>query len=89
MRDTPKLGICNALSGCHIHECPPAVNRGKFRNTVDIVDWLSKGGKKDRKKGTALGSANQLAFLTWLYNLGTDQVAVLLTHAQALGLRAH
>jgi hypothetical protein len=87
IRGTPKLGICNALSGCSIRRSEPAINRGKFRQTLNISDWASKGGKKDRKKGNAtLGGANQLAFLTWLYGLDKRDVGVLLTHAQRLKL---
>jgi hypothetical protein len=87
IRGTPKLGICNALSGCSIRRCQPAINRGKFRQTFNFSEWASKGGKKDRKKGTAtLGPANQLPFLTWLYGLDKKDIAVLLTHAQRLKL---
>jgi hypothetical protein len=86
MRDAPKLGICNALRGCNIHTCAPAISRGKFRQTVDITDWMSKGGKKDIRRGTRLGAANQLAFLVWLRDLNTEQVGVLLSHRRLLGL---
>jgi hypothetical protein len=77
---------CNALSGCTIKPCSSAIERSKFRQTIDFAEMISKGGKKDRKAGKQLGSASQIAFFSWLNGLSEEQVKVLLSHAALLGL---
>ncbi len=83
-----QLGMCNALTGCTIHRCLPALERSRFRQTVNLTDILSKGGKKDRKAGVVLGEANQIAFFQWLCTLRKEQVAELIRHAAMIGLTA-
>jgi hypothetical protein len=86
LRDKIGLGVCNALRGCSIHTCPPAVMRSRFRDTVDFTDVISKGGKKDVRRGIALGDANQMAFLKWLFALTKEHLDLLVLHASQLGL---
>ena len=85
-RDRIGLRVCNALRGCGIHSCRPAVERGRFRKTVDFTDAISKGGKKDVRAGIALGEANQVAFLKWLCTLTKEHIDLLLPHATLIGL---
>ena len=85
-RDKIGLGVCNALRGCGINGCSPAVNRLQFRQTVDFTDAISKGGKKDIKAGVALGEANQMAFLKWLCALTKEYIELLVSHATLIGL---
>jgi hypothetical protein len=49
---------CYALKGCTINYCPTALDRPKFRMTINFADYMSKGGKKDRKAGIEVGEAN-------------------------------
>jgi hypothetical protein len=37
----------NALQGCMLHRCAPAIERSRFRRTSDFMDFFAKGGKKD------------------------------------------
>lgn len=86
MRDTAKIPEFNALQDCKIHRCRPALERSKFRQTVNFRDAISKGGKKDRKAGVDLGQANQIAFLEWLCSLSRDHVNLFMKHAPQIGM---
>jgi hypothetical protein len=86
LRDRVGLGVCNALRGCSIYNCPPAVMRSRFRGTIDFTDAISKGGKKDARRKVALGNANQIAFLKWLFELTKQHAELLISHAALLGL---
>jgi hypothetical protein len=86
IRDRPKIREFNALQGCKIHRCYPALDRSKFRQTMNFTDAVSKGGKKDRKVRVDLGEANQIAFLKWLCDLNRDRVNVIIEHAAPIGL---
>jgi hypothetical protein len=77
---------CNALTGCTIHRCPPAVERSRFRKSINFMDVISKGGKKDKRAGADLGEANQIAFLKWLCTLRKEQMGVLISLAPQIGL---
>lgn len=76
----------NALRGCQIHKCHPTLVRSKFMQTSNLMDEISKGGKKDRKAGVKPGGANQLAFLKWLCGLRKEHVDVLIQHAAQIRL---
>ena len=78
--------FCDALYGCVIKCCEPALERSKFRGTIDLVDWFSKGGKKDRRAGKKLGEANQISFLSWLTELSATDVELLVRHAPEIRL---
>jgi hypothetical protein len=86
MRDKIGFRVCNALKGCNIRSCRPAVERSRFRQTVNFEDAISKGGKKDRKAGVSLGQANQIAFFEWLCTLTKEWVDALLRDAALIGL---
>jgi hypothetical protein len=80
--------VCNALQGCHIKRCAPALDRSKFRRTVDFERLISKGGKKDRGKGLCAGDASQIAFLKWVCALTKQEVDLLVGSASRIGLSA-
>jgi hypothetical protein len=86
MRGSTQLHICNAQQGCNIHECRPALERSKFRWTINFRDTISKGGKKDRKTGVELGEANQIAFLEWLFSANKEYINALISHAALINL---
>jgi hypothetical protein len=66
--------ICNALRGCEIKACAPAVERSAIVSTINFVDAMSKGGKKDRARGVPLGSANQISCFKWLLALKKEHI---------------
>jgi hypothetical protein len=86
MRGKGRFPVCDALKGCNIQECPPALDRSKFSQTMDFRELISKGGKKDRKAGVELGTATQIAFLEFLCGLRKKHVHVLTQHAAQIGL---
>lgn len=86
MRDTGKNQVFNALQGCEIQRCRSPLERSKFRQSINLIDTISKGGKKDRKAGIDLGETNQIAFYKWLITLGKEHVDVLIQHATEIGL---
>ncbi len=88
MRFRPLIPFGNALDGCIIGECEPAIDSGKFAQTVDITDYFAKGGRKDRKAGLVPGPANQIAFFKFLCSLTNEAVDVLIAHAEPLRLSA-
>lgn len=75
-----------ALDGCHISTCPAPIERSKFRKTVDFGEYVSKGGKKDRKRNVDVGAFNQIPFFEWLLRLDGRSVSSILQHAQAIEL---
>lgn len=85
-RDMIGLRACNALKGCTIHNCPSAIQRSKFRRSIDLKDVISKGGKKDRKARASLGGTNQLTFFEWLNALTPTTIQLLLDNAAIIGL---
>jgi hypothetical protein len=74
---------CDALKGCTIESCPPAVERCCFRGGP-LVDVVSKGGKKDRKAGVRPSDANQIASFEWLCSLKEEHVKSFLPHLSKL-----
>lgn len=85
-RRTPKIQVFNALRNCEILNCPPPLERSKFRQTIDFNEYLSKGGKKSLKNNEHIGDANQIPFLKWLQNLNDSSVELLIDSAQTLRL---
>jgi hypothetical protein len=85
LRGRPLVQEFNALQGCALHKCEPAIERSRFRRTSDFMDFFAKGGKKDRQLGLH-GQANQIAFLEWLSTLDKACVDVLIQHATVIGL---
>lgn len=75
-----------ALDGCHISTCPAPIERSKFRKTGDLGEFVSKGGKKDRKRNVDVGDFNQIPFFEWLLRLDGQGVSSIMQHAQAIAL---
>ena len=86
MRGRGRIQEFNALQGCNIHECKPALERSKFRSTANFLDHIAKGGRKDRKAGAEPSEANQITFLEWLCSLNKEHVTVLIQHSPQIGL---
>ena len=86
MRDKSKIHVFNAMKNCQIHRCRPALERTKFRRSINFIDTISKGGKKDRKAGVELGEANQIAVFEWFCSLNGEFVDLLIQHAVEIGL---
>jgi hypothetical protein len=86
LRGAPEIQEFNALRGCEVKRCDPALQRSKFRKTVNLVDIFSKGGRKDVKKGIELGQANQIAFFEWLRTLQREHIELLISHAEVIKL---
>jgi hypothetical protein len=74
IRDRIPSRICNALQGCHVNDCPAAIERSKFRQTINSRESISKGGKRDRKRNPGLGNFTQIGFFEWLFSLSSHQV---------------
>jgi hypothetical protein len=85
-RGTPTIKEFNALRDCVIHKCDPAIQRSRFRKSINLTDVFSKGGKKDIKNGISLGQANQIAFLEWLVSLTPSQVNCISSNGRTIGL---
>lgn len=75
-----------ALDGCQISNCPAPIERSKFRQTSDLGEFVSKGGKKDRKQNIDVGDFNQIPFFEWLLRLDDQNVKSILLHAKAIAL---
>jgi len=82
-----RLKPFNALNGCKISNCPSPVERSKFRKTINFDEHVSKGGKKDRKKGSGeICDFNQIPFISWLLSLENSHVERLLAQSSNIGL---
>lgn len=84
-RSTP-IRAFYALDGCHISSCPAPIERSKYRQTVNLGEYIAKGGKKDRKRNNDVGDFNQIPFLQWLLSLDERAVQSMLTHGREIGL---
>lgn len=78
--------VVNALKGCNIAHCEPALRRTKFRNSIQFDEVTSKGGRKDLRAGIAPSNFTQIAFMKWLMSLSETEVQLFIDHAQAIGL---
>lgn len=85
-RGRARIQEFNALRGCKIKQCDPALERSRFSKTNNLLDGMAKGGKKDRKKGIKSGGATQLGFFKWLSHLSMGRVAAVISIAAKLGL---
>lgn len=86
IRRSPTVKAFNSLDGCHISRCPAPIERSRFRQTVNFIESISKGGKKDKKKGANVGHFNQTPFFEWLYRLDDCAVQDVLMHRKEIGL---
>jgi hypothetical protein len=78
--------LLNAFLACRVQHCPAPIERSKFRTTIDMNEWIAKGGRADRGKGLPPSEFNQLPFFQWLSNLSGDEIAALVGHATQLCL---
>ena len=76
--------ILNALRNCEFKSCESPIERSKFRSTIDLSEFLAKGGKKDRKKG--YGQFTQIAFMRWLNELTLQERETIRSHGEQIGL---
>lgn len=86
VRGKRALAICNALSDCTFKQCPPPLDRAKFRSTISLEQYSRKGGKKDLKAGAKIDSVNQILFFKWLCSLAQEHIERLIAHADKIGL---
>lgn len=86
MRRSTPIRAFYALDGCHISKCPVPIERSRFRQTINILEFLSKGGKKDKKRSGDLGDFNQIPFFEWLLRLADNEVQSILMRSGKLGL---
>lgn len=86
LRHRPLIREGNVLNGCEIRKCPPPIDRSKFVQTANFIDYFAKGGKKDLKAGVPLGQANQISFMKFLCSLTEEATRVLLWREHLLGL---
>ena len=77
VRGRARTRVFDALQGCNIQQCHPALQRSRFMQT-NFRDTVSKGGKKDRKAGREPGKINQIAFLEWLCSLRKKDIDILI-----------
>jgi hypothetical protein len=68
---------------CEIHNAPNPIERGKFVQTY-LEEFIKKGGKKDRKKGTV--SAAQIPFFKWLCSLEPISIEKIIARSMQRGL---
>jgi len=53
-RGTATVQEFNALRGCQIHKCAPALDRSRFRKTRDFTRFIAKG--RTRARGLPVGT---------------------------------
>jgi hypothetical protein len=78
--------ILNAFGDCRPKRCLSALERSKFRNTVNIDEWFAKGDKRDRDKGRSVTDFNQVPYFQWLATLSERKVQFLVDHAASFRL---
>ncbi|MDQ8183410.1 hypothetical protein [Pelagicoccus sp. SDUM812005] len=84
MRGRMRTPDLNAFEGCEFSDCPPALYRSKFRSTINFEETISKGGKKDRKKGGS--DFTQIGFMSWLVDLEPRSVELIPKYKKELNL---
>lgn len=86
VRIAPPTEEFNALRGCTIDRCAPALERSRFERTISLRDMFSKGGKKDRRRFGVAGAFGQIGFMEFLCALREEHVDELIErHASLLG----
>ncbi|YCM42268.1 hypothetical protein V2O64_13230 [Verrucomicrobiaceae bacterium 227] len=74
----------NALRNCEFRSCGSPVERSKFRSTINLKEYLAKGGKKDRNE--EYGQFTQIAFMRWLNELTLQEREIIRSHGDQIGL---
>ena len=75
-----------AFKNCEIIDCPPPLERSKFRSTINIKEYFAKGGKKDKKRGINTEDYTQLSFMEWLLTLDKSSVDLFIKNREVVGL---
>jgi hypothetical protein len=85
-RPRGKEPLLNALNQCPFHYCPAAIERSKFRSTLDTKQWIAKGGSSDARKGFPSSEFSQIPYFDWLSSLSAAEIAAFVSHASMLRL---
>ena len=85
-RPRGKEPFVNAFDQCKFLQCPAPIERSKLRSTLDVKQWMAKGGKSDREKGNPSSEFSQIPFFEWLSNLSPAEIAALVSHSKVFGL---
>jgi len=63
----------DALADCPVEHCDTPLERSRFFQTSRFSDYVTKGGKNDRKSGKDT-SMSQICFVEWLLSLTDEHV---------------
>jgi len=75
----------DALADCPVEHCDTPLERSRFFQTINISDYVTKGGKKDRKSGKDT-SMSQIHFIEWLLELTDEHILKLASFRDVLKL---
>lgn len=78
--------LLNAFGDCRSKSCESALERSKFRMTVNMNEWFAKGDKRDLNKGRPITDFNQVPYFAWLSTLTSAEIQLLTRQAAALRL---
>jgi len=78
--------LVNAFVGCVFQNCASAIERSKFRQTVEMGEWFAKGGMKDRDHKVQFSHFSQMPYFEWLSLLSDDQKRQIESHASLFNL---
>lgn len=78
--------LLNAFTNCRPQQCPSAIERSRFRMTVNINEWFAKGGNEDRKRGRSATEFNQVPYFQWLAALTSSEIEAVMQRSDAFGL---
>lgn len=68
----------NALTGCKVDRCPPAIERSKLLSTLSSSGFFAKGGKKDKKNAHLNQDGGQIEGIGLIRSLPEDQIEALI-----------
>jgi hypothetical protein len=78
--------LLNVFDQCTVRHCPAAIERTKFRSTLNWKQSIAKGGKSDRQKGVPSSDSSQISFLEWLASLSVETIGALVNQSRLLHL---
>jgi len=84
-RARKRVAYGNALNGCVIHDCSPALDRTKFRNG-SVFDVIKKMGKKDMRREKEINELGQVPFFTWFISLTPEDIKAIISEASYINL---
>ncbi len=80
LRGNSPIRAFHSLKGCDILDCLDPIVRSKFRQTENLFEHISKGGKKDKKRNNDVGDHGQILFFEWLLHLDENDIQTILNH---------